>query len=75
MLSPSSIVLHVVTMYPSIIVRTLCKVTDESSKVVGLLLPPLTYLHHITEIVSHVLQEAGTTVHLTQENHIEMYTT
>lgn len=48
-------------------VHTLGKVTDKGAKIVGLLLPSLADLHHITEVVPHTSQQARTTVDLLAE--------
>ena len=48
-------------------VHTLGKVTGKRAKIVGLLLPSLADLHHITEVVSHTSQQARTTVDLSVE--------
>ena len=48
-------------------VHTLGKVTGKGAKIVGLLLPSLADLHHITEVVSHTSQQARTTVDLSAE--------
>ena len=43
---------------------TFGKVTDERSEVVSLLLSGLADLHYIPQVVPHVPQQAGTSVHL-----------
>ena len=46
---------------------TFHQLVDERAEVVGLLLPALAHLHHVSKVLAHVLEQLGTHFHFSLE--------